>query len=126
MKTKKQNGNEILTTKFQYKKKHDPSFCDLTLGKEETSYNQNLSNLYILSKKKRPFKQLEPSLEKNSKEQKQCSNQKTIIWIQVMDNTLTNIKLENTLSITQNTIVAFQKQHPNLNLTLQQISQHWT
>jgi hypothetical protein len=43
-----------------------------------------------------------------------------------MDNTLTNIKLENPLSIAQNTIIAFQKQHPNLNLTPRQISQHWT
>ncbi len=34
-----------------------------------------------------------------------------------MDNTLTNMKLENPLSTTQNTIIAFQKQHLNLNLT---------
>jgi hypothetical protein len=30
---------------------------------------------------------------------------------------MTNIKLENPLSNTQNTIITFQKQHPNLNLT---------
>jgi hypothetical protein len=63
-------------------KEPNPSFCHLTLGKELTSYNQNLSNLYILSKTKRPFKQLEPSLEKYSKEKKQCFNPKTIIWTQ--------------------------------------------
>jgi hypothetical protein len=31
-------------------KKHDPSFCDLTLEKEQTSYKQIFSNLYILFK----------------------------------------------------------------------------
>jgi hypothetical protein len=67
---KKKNGNQILTTIFQYKKKPDPSFCDLTLQKEQTSYNQIFSNLYILFKTKRPFKQCEPSLENNSKEKK--------------------------------------------------------
>jgi len=43
--------------------------------------------------------------------------QKQLFGLKVMDNTLTNIKLENPLSTTQNTIIAFQKQHPNLNLT---------
>jgi hypothetical protein len=43
-----------------------------------------------------------------------------------MDNTLINIKIENSLSIVQNTIIAFQKQHPNLNLTPSQITWHWT
>jgi len=41
-----------------------------------------------------------------------------------MDNILTNIKLENPLSTTQNTIIVYQNQDPNLNLTPQQISQH--
>jgi hypothetical protein len=41
-----------------------------------------------------------------------------------MYNTLTNIKLENPLSTTQNTMIAFQKQHPNLNFIAQEISQH--
>ncbi len=43
-----------------------------------------------------------------------------------MYNTLTNIKLENPLSTTQNTMIAFQKQHPNLNFIAQEISQHQT
>jgi hypothetical protein len=43
--------------------------------------------------------------------------QKQLFGLKVMDNTLTNIKLENPLSTAQNTIIAFQKQHPNLNLT---------
>jgi hypothetical protein len=61
-----------------------------------------------LSKTKGPFKQLEPSFEKESEEKKQCSNQNNFIWIQIMDNTLTNIKLENPVSPTQNTVIAFQ------------------
>ncbi len=34
--------------------------------------------------------------------------------------------LENPLSIAQNTIITFPKQHPNLNLTPWHINQHWT
>jgi hypothetical protein len=42
-----------------------PSFYDLTLEKEQASYNQISSYLCVLLKTKKPFKQLEPSLEKN-------------------------------------------------------------
>ncbi len=66
-------------------KKPAPFFYDLTFEKEQTSYNQISSNLCILSKTKRPFEQLETSLQKNSKEKKQCSNKKKLfrlkLWI---------------------------------------------
>jgi hypothetical protein len=89
-------------------KKPVPSFYDLTLEKKQTSYNQIPSNLCILFKTKRPFEQLEPSLEKIQKKKNNVPTKNIYIWIQVMDNTLTNIKLENPLSTTQNTIIAFQ------------------
>jgi hypothetical protein len=74
MKCQKQKGDQILTTIFQYKKNPAPTFYDLTFEKDQTNYNQISSNLCIFSKTKRPFEQLEPSIEKNSKEKKQCSN----------------------------------------------------
>ncbi len=46
-------------------KKPIPSFYDLTLEKEQISYKKISSNLCMPFKTKRPFKQLEPSLEKN-------------------------------------------------------------
>jgi hypothetical protein len=56
-------------------------------------------------------------LKKIKRKKNNVPTKKTIIWTQVMDNTLTNIELENPLSTIQNNIIAFQKQHLNLNLT---------
>ncbi len=74
MKVQKTKWGPNFNNNIPIQKNPAPTFYDLTFEKDQTSYNQISSNLCIFSKTKRPFEQLEPSIEKNSKEKKQCSN----------------------------------------------------
>jgi hypothetical protein len=72
-------GTKFFNNNIPIQKKLNPSFYDLILEKEQTSYNQNSSNLYILSKTKRSFKQLEPFLEKIQKKKNNVLTKKTYL-----------------------------------------------